>query len=157
MSPIICFNFALIYIISCAKILIKYLPKFVELCFELYYVQIAAHTLAILYGNFRLYWVNGSICLRKYKTINYSHFLLRTCVTQLYFVQYGLSLILYDDIHLTAVRSGMMIFIIQTHNRNLNPNPNPFGSKNAYCALKNDFTSVIRECKTRMRLLNNIL
>jgi hypothetical protein len=32
-------------------------------------LQILAHILAILYENSRLYRMNGSICLRKYKTI----------------------------------------------------------------------------------------
>ncbi len=45
-----------------------YLAKFVEICFELYYKNVA-HILAILYGNFRLYRTYESICLRKYKTI----------------------------------------------------------------------------------------
>ncbi len=67
----------------------KYLAKFVELCFELYYKNIA-QILAILYGNFRLYWVNGGICLRKYKTINinklFINFLLRYLRARLYYI-----------------------------------------------------------------------
>ncbi len=47
----ICLNFALIYIIYCVKTL--NISQFVELCFELYYKNIA-HILAILYGNFHL-------------------------------------------------------------------------------------------------------
>ena len=67
-----------------------YLAKFVEICFELYYKNVA-HILAILYGNFRLCRTYESICLRKYKTIliliSYSlTFLLRTCATRLYYV-----------------------------------------------------------------------
>ena len=67
----------------------KYLAKFVELCFELYYKNIA-QILAILYGNFRLSRVNGSICLRKYKTINinklFTNFLLRYLGARLYYI-----------------------------------------------------------------------
>ena len=66
-----------------------YLVKFVELCFKLYYKNVA-HILAILYGNFRFYRVNRRICLRKYKTNNinklFINFLLRTCATRLYYV-----------------------------------------------------------------------
>ncbi len=48
---------------------IKYRAKYVELCFELYYKNVV-RILAILYTNFCLHRVNGSISLRKYKTIN---------------------------------------------------------------------------------------
>ncbi len=53
-----------------------------ELCIDLHNKNVA-HILEILYGNFRLYSMNGSICLRKYKTNNinklFISFLLCAC------------------------------------------------------------------------------